>query len=181
VAGTTLRYSVAGSDKEDRHVALSGLHATVTRVVGGVEESTPLLDVTGQRRFTFAVPTDTASLGTDVVYRVRLTATDADGLTDTVTRDLAPAVRTTRLRVALPRGVTLAAPVTGTLNSGTIELPGSLQSIAGVRQSLTAPATIVAGGVTYSLVGYTGSRKGPPGLLEFGTPNATATIVSVYR
>lgn len=181
VAGSTLRFALAGSDKEDRRVAASGLHLTITRVTGGVEESTPLLDVQNRTKATFTLPNDTAALGNDVVYRVRLTATDSGGLTDTITRDLAPAVRNIRVALSLPRGVTTPTGVTGQLNGNALSLPGTFQTVAGVRQLLVAPATLTLDGKTYTLVSYTGSRRGAAGSLDFPAPNGNATIVAVYR
>lgn len=184
VAGRTLRVTFKAADREDRRLADAGYQATVTRVVGGVE-SAALLTVTGTRRLSYTIPTDTADLGTDVLYRVTLTVTDSDGATDTATRDYRPLVRTIRLVTRLAGGATPVNTLSATLGGSGIDLPATLSVVAGVRLSLSVPAQLLAtrgGGeqTTLTFVRSTGLRSGTSPELDFFAPADNRTIVFRY-
>lgn len=177
-AGKSVKYNFVGTDKQDKTLPLSAYSYSVQRIVSGGEPET-LVTGSGVKSVSFKVPQDTAALGNDVQYRFSVTVIDSGGLSTTTSRTLSPLLRTLTLRPTLPRNVTLPAGTLLNLNGASVS-PGAFTAIAGVSQTLTVPAIITSGGISYLFAGYSGAAKGDTEELAFSFPASNASLLIRY-
>ena len=168
-AGDTIAYSGTATDAEDGPLGASALTWQVDYVTGQVVR--PLVPATtGSASGSFTIPRLTPYTGTDVLYRVTLTATDSDGLTHTTTHDLVP-------RTA---NVTVASNVPGLklrLDGQPMPSP-TFAGVAGFERLLTAPAATMVNGVNYEFVSWS---DGGAAEHQVFTPAADTTYTANYR
>jgi glucose/arabinose dehydrogenase len=137
----TIKFKGRGTDPEDGKLGADALSWRVEFVHDGVTDVV-LADTPGIRAGSFRVPREGLT-SADSLYRVSLTVTDSDGGTNTVTRDVLP--RTVQIAVTPSQPGLLF-----NLDGASMSTPTTFTAIAGTRRSLTADATQVVDGVTYS-------------------------------
>lgn len=179
VAGSTIKFTLGATDKQDKAFPASAFMYSVQRIVDG---GTPETVATGRntKALAFAVPADNAGLGNNVVYRFSLTAVDAAGASATVSRDLSPQLSTVTIKPSLPKGLVAPANLSFTLD-GSAFAPGTFTSIAGTTHTLTVPTTITAADTTTLLFGgFSGVVKGTTPGVTFKMPSGNATLLVKY-
>jgi glucose/arabinose dehydrogenase len=132
-AGDTLQLSGSATDPEDGTLPGAALTWDVE-----LHHNTHLHEYAGpQTGSTMSVTLSrTIEVDPEIFYRIRLTATDSDGATSSVTRDVLP--RTTTFSIdALPDGIPLQ--VDGVLNS----TPATIASVVGTTRTVTAAGATV--------------------------------------
>lgn len=136
--------------------------------------------VIGERSGSFVVPTHGRTLE-DSLLRIEVTATDSDGTTTTVTRELLPLVSPLTLDT-VPSGI----PVF--LDDQPFETPYVHHGPADYLHDLRAQPSYSTGGVLYEFVEWRdgdGRRRPPnpddPRVVSFAAPEGGATFVAVYR
>lgn len=167
-AGDTITFNGSGSDPEDGTLPASALKWRV--LFHHDTHSHPFVDEFTGSGGTFTIPTigETAD---DVWYRIYLTATDSDGLSTTVTRDVNPR----RSRITLTSNLPAAEL---TLDGQPLEGPVTVTGVAGMQRTIGAPARQEVGGVTYEFVEWSDR-----GAINHGiTTRATDTVyTATYR
>jgi glucose/arabinose dehydrogenase len=118
----------------------------------------------------FTIPT-TGETSANVWYRIFLTVRDSGGLTHTTTRDVLPRKVRLTLRTS-PAGLQLG------LDSQPTATPVTFESVVGISRGLQAPATQLAGGVTYEFVSWSNGR---PATHTISTPSTDTTYTATYR
>ena len=158
----------SGTDAEDGTLAGSSLTWKVDYYTGGLQR--PYVSAFTGNSGSFTPHTVTPYLDVDVFYRVTLTATDSNGRTSTVTRDVQPLVTTTTLRTN-PAVAPLA------LNGAAITSPYSFASVAGVQRELSAPDTFIKSGQTFQFVSWS---DGGARVHTLSAPATNTTITANY-
>ncbi len=139
VAGRAIHFSLGATDSEDGKEPASRLTyqvdylTSLNETSGGVDSSVvPATSGVIKSRFTPA--TSGSYTLTDVLYRITLTATDADGLSTTVTRDILPNTSRITLKTR-PVGLQL------NLDAQSVTAATTIESVVGFQRVLDAPAT----------------------------------------
>lgn len=167
-AGDTLQLSGSATDAEDGALPGSALtwevelhHNTHLHEYAGPQTGSTM-DVTLSR---------TIEVDPDIFYRLRLTATDSDGATSSVTRDILP--RTTTFSVdAFPGGIPLQ--VDGVSRS----TPSTIASVVGTTRTVTAVQATV-GASSWSFDSW---RDGSVSANRvFNAPQTPASFFAFYR
>lgn len=169
-AGQTFTLTGTGTDTEDGTLGGSAFTWQVDYHTGAVVR--PFIPpTTGQTSLDIDIPVTTPYKQSDVFYRIRLTVTDSNGATNTVTRDLQP----------------LTGVVKVTTNIGSIQLtiddqpkqsPTAFTGVVGITRSLGTPETVTVGGINYVFYGWSdgGEREH-----EISTPSGNTTYVARYK
>ncbi|MBD7917439.1 PQQ-dependent sugar dehydrogenase [Cellulomonas sp. Sa3CUA2] len=166
--GDTIRLTGSATDAQDGTLPGASLSWTVVRVHDA--HTHPFLGpVTGTgTSFTAPGPEDLAAAANSYL-RVSLTATDAQGVETTVTRDLQPR------KVAVTLG-TSPAGRTLTVNGETVTGPTTVTSWAGLDLQLAVPAQSDAQGVAYVLDRW--SDGSTSATRTWRTPASAATLTA---
>lgn len=179
-AGKPIAFSFSAKDKEDRKLPAGAYAYEVDQLVGGTQTSV-LATGSAITKAKFTPPANTASLGTDVTYRVTLTVTDSGGATSTAIQTLNPNVVTVTLKSAFPKNV---APPALTFTLDGTEEPNlfSFQSIAGVLHTLAAPTTLTGDeDRAFALKSFSGAAKGKSSPITFAAPAKSGALTATYR
>jgi hypothetical protein len=170
VAGRAVSFSGSATDPEDGAVPASRLTWAVSYVTAGIAR--PFVNAfSGQTTGTFTPSVSTPYLGTDVAYRISLTATDSQGRSTTVTRDLAPTVV----------NLQLASNIAGlklNLDGNPLTAPATRASVAGLRRQLSAPPSQVLNGITYDFVRWS---DGGTATHDISVPTSPITYTATYQ
>jgi len=167
-AGDTISYSGSAVDPEDGTLPDSALtwdivfhHNTHTHpFIDGVE------DVSSG---TFVIPT-TGETAPDIWYRVYLTATDTQGVSSTIFRDIFPI--TAQITIdSTPSGATLL------LDSQPIVTPYTFTGVAGIDRELEAPSQQDIAGQALGFDSWSGGQNDSFTLV---TPGEDTTITATY-
>ncbi|HWT01871.1 MAG TPA: PQQ-dependent sugar dehydrogenase [Pyrinomonadaceae bacterium] len=139
-AGDTINYSGTGSDPEDGALPASAFTWRVDfHHDTHVHPFRP--PATGSKTGTFTIP-NVGETSANVFYRIVLTVKDSDGFTHTATRDVRP--RKVALTLASsPPGLQLK------LDGQPVTAPISVQSVVGMRRTITAVSPQTVNGVAY--------------------------------
>jgi hypothetical protein len=115
---------------------------------------------------TYLVPTNAAT-GTNVFYRLSLTATDTNGYQQSVSQDIGP--QTSRLTLAsVPAGLQLM------LDGLPISTPASMPAVVGMSRLISAPSPQTQNGSNYQFVIWS-DGGGTSHYLSIPDTNATST------
>ncbi|MEM6313197.1 MAG: carbohydrate-binding protein, partial [Planctomycetota bacterium] len=136
--------------------------------------------ISGTDSITFTIP-DAGETSPIVWYRVRLTATDSQGLTQDTFIDLQPTLSTITLRALVDDGVNPPAPLDGL----DIFLDGTPQpdntdilGVVGINRSLVAPLTRTIDGQAYEFIGW---DHGGESTQVVATPPTDTTYTARFR
>jgi glucose/arabinose dehydrogenase len=168
-AGDTINFAGSATDPEQGSL---GAAALTWEVVFHHDTHThPFVEpFSGATGGSFSPP-DTGESSAEVWYRIHLTATDADGNTSEVTRDVVP-VTSVLTVTTQPVGLSVnldGAPVTG---------PITLSGVVNFKRELSAPATQTVGGVSYQFVSWS---DGGAATHTIATPAANTTYTATYQ
>ena len=119
----------------------------------------------------FTVPTSGHDFSGDTSYEATLTVTDAQGLSASATRVLAPVKQDLTLATA-PTGLSIA------LDAITRPAPLVHDTLVGFSHRVTAPTPQQVGGVVYE---FTGWSDGGAAAHDIVAPAAATTLVATYR
>lgn len=130
----------------------------------------PFLEpVSGINGGTLDLP-DTGEASANIWYRIHLRATDSDGNTAEVTRDIHPRTTTVTLET-VPAGLTLY------LDGSPVTAPHSFLGVESFRRQLTAPASQILNGRTYDFVSWSDGGAADHGIQ---TPGPDTTYRATY-
>lgn len=168
--GDTIRLQGSATDAQDGTLAGSRLSWTVIRVHDA--HTHPFLGpVSGaSTSFTAPGPEDLLAAGNSYL-RVSLTATDSQGVSTTVTRDLQPRKVDVTLATS-PAGRTLV------VNGETFTGPTTLTSWAGYDLQIEVPEQTDAQGVPYVLQRWSDGSTSPT--RTWRTPTSAATLTATF-
>lgn len=175
-AGTRFRYgqsfnfSGSATDAEDGALSAASLKWRVDYHTGDVIR--PFVpESAGISSGSFTIPDETPFKEPNVLYRITLTATDSNGQSATVTRDLIP--QTARLAVKSSiAGVTL-------LLDGIPRSSGFTHTnVAGMKRVLEAPASVSTSAGTFAFDGWS---DGGERVHTISAPAADTTYLARYR
>ena len=127
--------------------------------------------ITGVSSDSFTVP-QTGDLSPSVFYRITLTATDAEGLSQSTHVNVSPHTAVLGL-ITQPAGLPLS------LDGQTQATPGSVAGVSGMIRSLQAPVTEVIAGVIYQFAGWSDGVATAARSLVF--PSTNTNILAAYQ
>jgi hypothetical protein len=170
IAGQAITFSGGATDPQDGTLSPSALTWEVDlHDSTGVHTIVP--PITGVSSDSFTVP-QVGDLSTTVFYRITLTATDAEGLSQMAHVDVSPHTAVLGL-ITQPAGLPLS------LDGHTEATPGSVAGVSGMIHSLQAPMTEVIAGVIYQFAGWSDGVATAARSLVF--PSANTTILAGYQ
>ena len=168
-AGDEVSFSGGATDPEDGDLGPAALEWEV--VFHHDTHTHPYVEpFTGQTEgmFTAAVTGETSA---NVWYRIHLRATDADGNTSEVTRDVVPLTSTVTLTTQ-PAGLSL------TLDGSPVTAPRIFQGVINFQREIGAPATQTLSGNSYRFVSWS---DGGAATHTIATPETNTTYTAVYE
>jgi hypothetical protein len=118
--------------------------------------------------FTIATTGETSA---NVWYRIRLTATDSDGNTDEVSRDVLPLTSSVSLSTQ-PAGLSL------TLDGSPVTSPRTFQGVINFEREIGAPATQSLNGNSYRFVSWS---DGGAATHSIATPETNTNYTALYE
>ncbi|HEX8340020.1 MAG TPA: PQQ-dependent sugar dehydrogenase [Tepidisphaeraceae bacterium] len=166
--GVRIDLSGIATDAEDGDLAGASLTWKVDYYTGGLQR--PFVAAFSGDTGSFTPHTVTPYLDTDVFYRVTLTATDSQGRSSSVSRDVQPLVVTTTLRTS-PAGGPLF------VNGSAVTSPFSFQSVAGVEREIEAPLTFTLRDQTFAFDRW---NTGPGRFQTITIPRTDSTFTATY-
>jgi glucose/arabinose dehydrogenase len=173
-AGTPISFTGTVTDPEDGSVPLTNWTWQVdyiTSIASGTPAVRPFVaQFSGVGGSNFTPATTGPYTLTDVAYRVYLTATDSQGASRTVTRDINPNTATITL-ASNPTGLTL------TRDGQPVTAPNSFASVVGFIRPIGAAATQTVGGTTYNFVSWS---DGGAATHNVATPATNTTYTANY-
>jgi glucose/arabinose dehydrogenase len=167
-AGQTISYSGTGIDTEDGTLPASAFTWEV--VFHHADHTHPFIaPFSGVTEGTFEIPR-TGHTETDVWYRIRLTVTDAEGATHTVTRDIFPNVVSITINTE-PPGLQI------TLDGQPRIAPYTEPSVVGVTRTIGVQSPQTMGDVTYVFQSWsdTGTQSH-----DINTPETDTTYTAIF-
>lgn len=168
--GDVLQFSGSASDPEDGPLGATALTWRIDYFTGTAQRPA-LPSTSGISGGSYSISTQSPYKGTDVFYRVWLTATDSQGLSASVFRDVTPVVSRLWLEANVPGlGLTLDGALVA---SGT-----SFDSVAGLEREIGAAASQSLAGVTYNFVSWS---DGGASRHVISTPTTNTTYAARYR
>jgi glucose/arabinose dehydrogenase len=168
-AGDVISFSGSATDPEDGTLGAARLRWEV--LFHHDTHTHPFIEpFSGKSSGSFTVP-DTGETSANVWYRIHLTATDSDGNTATVIRDIRPRTATVTLATA-PAGLRLA------LDGTAVDAPHVFTGVVGFKREISAPETQTAGGRTYRFKSWS---DGGARTHTIATPSSAATITAIYE
>ncbi len=168
IAGTVLNFSGSATDAEDGELPASALTWEIN--FHHAEHTHPALPPTsGISGGTFEL-SENHDPAPDVWYRIYLTATDSEGQSTTVFREVFPILSDVTLNTNTP-GLKLL------LDGTEITSPHSFSGVAGIHRSVEAPAQQTVNGIVYTFQGWSdgGARQH-----DITTPSSNQTLVAYY-
>ncbi len=168
IAGETYTLSAVAIDPETGELSPEALTWQVDYLTGPVTRP-GLQPTSGRSSVEFTVPSETPFFGTNVRYRVIVTATDSFGLSTTATQDLFPVVSRTTLQSNVP--------VEFQLDGTPVQSPFQFEGVAGVTRAISAPEEVVSGGQTF---GFESWSDGGEREHRFPTPTTDSILEAVY-
>jgi glucose/arabinose dehydrogenase len=167
-AGDTISYAGNATDKEDGTIPPARL--TWEIVFHHDTHTHPFIEpFSGATSGSFVAPI-TGEASANVWYRIHLTATDSDGNSASVTRDVIPI--TSQFTVATqPAGLSL------TLDGSPLTAPQTIIGVVGFQREIGAPASQTLNGTTYQFTGWSDNGNPTHGIL---TPQAATTYTATY-
>jgi glucose/arabinose dehydrogenase len=170
VAGQTISFSGGATDPQDGVLPRSALTWEVDRHDStGVHVVLP--PTSGIPSGSFSVP-QVGDPSVTVFYRITLTATDAEGLSQATFVDLTP--QTASLELATqPSGVPLD------LDGLHLATPQVVTGVSGMIRTLEAPASEILGGVIYAFLGWSDGTTSATRSIVF--PSTDTTLVANYQ
>jgi glucose/arabinose dehydrogenase len=168
-AGDVISFSGSATDAEDGSLSASDLRWEV--LFHHDTHTHPFVEpYSGATSGTFTVPT-IGEVSPNTWYRIHLTATDSDGNSTEVTRDITP----------LTSDVTLATSPSGlalTLDGIPATAPKTFTGVEGFHREIAAPATQTLGGVSYRFVSWS---DGGAATHVISTPTSDQTLTALYE
>ncbi len=169
VGGDTIAFQGRATDADDGDLSAAALSWAVDFHHG--EHTHPVInELDGTFVGSFPVPTNDET-APDVFFRITLTATDAQGVSTSVSRDVMP----------VHADVTLATSPSGLgvlLDGGAVPTPTAFTGVANVNRALEAPQTVTSGGSTWEFVSW--SNGGARSQI-LATPAVDTTYTATYR
>ncbi len=144
--GDVIQFSGSATDPESGTLSSGALTWRIDYFTGAAQRP-GMPSTSGISSGSYSTTTASPYKGTDVYYRVYLTATDPGGLSTTVFRDLLPNVVNFSLDTNIP-GLTL------TLDGAAVPSGTNVAGVAGLERQLGAAAAQVVGGVSYGFVSW---------------------------
>lgn len=170
VAGTAISFHGSATDAEDGTLGATKLTLSISYFTG-IEERPFVEPFSGKAGGTFTPPRTAVYLGTDVKYRIYLTATDSGGRSTTVYRDVLPVVG--QINVA-----SNIAGLTIHLDGHPRVTPSGEASVAGLTHELSAAKSQVLNGVTYDFVSWS---DGGAATHDIFAPSTSKTYTAIYK
>ena len=168
-AGDTISFSGSATDAEDG--PLDPANLTWEVVFHHNTHTHPFVDpFSGVTSGSFVIP-DTGEASDNTWYRVQLTATDSDGNSTLVYRDIFPLKSTVTL-ATVPAGLGLQ------LDGSPVTAPYSFVGVENFKRELTAPPTQTVDGHTYQFVSWS---DGGAADHTIATPLSDATFTATYQ
>jgi glucose/arabinose dehydrogenase len=166
--GQTIQYAGTATDPEQGALPASAFTWQID--LHHADHIHPAMPPTsGAKSGSFVVPT-TGHTESNVFYRVLLTVRDAQGLTTTVFRDVAP--RTVSLTFT-----TSVAGLTLDLDAQPQLAPFTVTAVVGIRRDLEAPSPQAFNGKTHQFVGWSDSQAR---VHTITTPSVNTTYTATY-
>jgi glucose/arabinose dehydrogenase len=169
-AGDTVFFSGSASDPETGPLPLANYRWKVDYITGAARRSF-VQEFSGAAGGSFAVPTVTPYLLTDVYFEIIFTATDPHGFSTTVTRRIDPRVSTVTL-ASTPPGRQL------TLDGQPVTAPLTFDSVVNLTRPLGAPSPQPAGASRYV---FTSWSDGGAQNHDISVPLANTTYTANFR
>jgi hypothetical protein len=170
IAGQSISFSGGATDPQDGALSPSALIWEVDlHDSTGVHTIVP--PITGVSSDSFTVP-QSGDLSPSVFYRITLTATDAEGLSQSTHVDISPHTAVLGL-ITQPAGFPLS------LDGQTQATPASVAGVSGMIRSLQAPSTEVVAGVIYQFAGWSDGVTTAARSLVF--PSTNTNILAAYQ
>ena len=167
-AGDTINYSSTGSDPEDGTLPASAFTWQVDfHHDTHIHPFKPA--TTGSKTGSFTIP-NVGETSANVFYRIILTVKDSEGLTHTVTRDVRPRVVALTFATS-PPGLQLK------LDGQPVTAPLSVQSVVGMRRTITAVSPQTVNGVAYQFSSWS---DGGAASHTVYTPDANTTYTAKF-
>lgn len=169
-AGDELSFAGEATDAEDGALANSQL---VWRIDFHHDNHTHpgMAPTAGIAEGSFQIPT-IGETSDNVWFRVHLTATDSEGLSQSVYRDVFPEKRELQLRTQ-PSGLQLR------LDGRNLNTPYEGMGVVGVIRSLRAPATQVRNDSLYAFIGWAEGYE--EALISFAMPDSNTRFTALYE
>ena len=169
--GQQITLSGSATDPEDGQLSGRSLEWEVLQHHNG-DHTHPVLSETGNNlTITAPMPEDLFSTGAGNYLEVRLTATDSDGLSKTVTREVQP----NRVDVSFatnPSGLSVL------INGQRFAAPKTLVSWEGYRLSVNAPSPQTLSGKTYVFSSWSDGKGKQHSIVTGATP---ATYTATFK
>lgn len=172
IAGQTYRFEGSATDAEDGELGAASLTWRIDYHTGDAPPRPFYTETEGITEGEFTIPTATPYLRPDVFYRIYLTATDSNGDSTTISRDLLPITPVITLQANLPN-------VEMTLNGQPVTSPHEFIGVAGVLRQFVTPTSVVQDGITYKFVGW--SDGVTTAAREVNTPSVRTTFTARYE
>jgi glucose/arabinose dehydrogenase len=170
IAGQTIGFSGGATDPQDGVLPASALVWQVDQHdTNGVHQIVP--PTAGIASGSFAIPQQ-GDLSLSVIYRITLTATDAEGLSRSTFVDVAPHTAHLGL-MSLPAGLPI------NLDGQAQSTPAIITGVSGMIRTLQAPSSEIVGGVIYQFIGWSDGITAAARSLPF--PSVDTTLISVYQ
>jgi glucose/arabinose dehydrogenase len=168
-AGQTISFSGSAIDAEDGILANAKLSWKID--FHHEEHSHPAMaSISGISSGTYVIPR-IGEADDDVWYRVLLTATDKDGLTKTIYKDLFPQ-KVQFILQSEPSGLTLL------LDGQSVTTPATVDGVVGVTRTIEGPVSQTSSSKFYVFNAWT--EAGLPRQYSFDTPTASKTFKANY-
>jgi Ca2+-binding RTX toxin-like protein len=168
--GQQITLSGSATDPEDGQLSNELLQWEVLQHHNGTHTHSYFSQTGNNLTITAPMPEDLVSTGAGNYLEVRLTATDSDGLTKTVTRDVQPR----RVEVSFatePSGLSVL------INGQTFGAPETIPSWEGYRLSVDAPSPQSLSGKSYAFSSWSDGKGKRHTIVTGGTPSTyTATF-----
>ena len=167
-AGQVINFAGSARDREDGKMKASALtwevlfhHDTHTHPFYG--------PVSGISSGSFTIP-DTGEASANTWYRIHLRATDSDGNTTEVTRDITPLKAQVTLDT-VPSGLTV------TLDGQPVTTPYTFTGVVNFKRQLGAPSPQTLAGITYQFDHWS---DGGTATHTYVTPSTASTVVATF-
>lgn len=168
-AGTTLSFSGGATDPEDGTLPASALTWWID--FQHDQHTHPgLTPVSGISSGSYAIPTN-AETSANVWYRVYLQASDSQGRSSTISRDVLPRTSNFTLSTS-PAGIGLL------LDGQPVATPLTVTGVVGVTRTLEALATQSVGATQYAFGGWS---DGGARVHTISTPAAATSFIATYQ
>jgi hypothetical protein len=170
VAGQTITFAGSATDVEDGPLPASALSWQVL-LVHGVHEHPFLGPINGQAGGSFVVPSS-GHEPADTHFAVVLTARDSDGIEQSATLTIFPAVVNVAFHT-LPEGIPLS------IDGETRGIPFLTPSLVGFQHHVVAPLTATVNGQNYVFVQWSNGATSPT--TDWPAPTTGGTLRAFYR